>query len=89
MEWLFGKKEPAQPPPLSKEQQTLKDETKLMSGLYQKVNAKCLKKCMAFKEQDITVGEGSCVDRCVEKYLEVNRVVSRRILSSPAGQLPF
>ena len=34
----------------------------------------CLTKCVSsYKEPDLGVGEMSCLDRCVAKYLEVHR----------------
>jgi len=41
----------------------------------------CYKKCVPrLREPEFTVAEGSCVDRCVVKYMEVHQKVPIRII---------
>ena len=47
----------------------------------------CFKKCMgAIKEPDLSVGEMSCVDRCVLKYLEVQNTVGMNLREQTLAQ---
>ncbi len=40
----------------------------------------CLKKCVnRYKDTDLSVGEMSCTDRCVGKYLQAAEKVTERV----------
>ncbi len=42
----------------------------------------CYKKCISsFNEQELTKGEGVCVDRCVSKYMEMQTKMQIRLSS--------
>ncbi|ELR14121.1 Tim10/DDP family zinc finger superfamily protein [Acanthamoeba castellanii str. Neff] len=53
----------------------------IQMDLYNRVLGRCWDKCIAhYWDKDLTVGEGSCVDRCVVKYMTVQRTVAKRVL---------
>ena len=46
----------------------------------------CFRKCVAlYKEPDLSVGEATCVDRCVHKYMTAHAKV-QEILGKHAAQ---
>jgi import inner membrane translocase subunit TIM10 len=54
-------------------------EMKTISDMYQKMSAACFKKCVvSLHEADLNVGEMSCTDRCVGKYLQAQEKVGRK-----------
>jgi len=53
----------------------------------------CFKKCVAmFKEDALSVGEATCVDRCVNKYMtvhgKVQEILGQQAQQAQAGQQP-
>lgn len=46
----------------------------------------CYQKCVSqYKEPDMNVGELSCVDRCVAKYMQVHFRVGTKLQAENAG----
>ena len=58
----------------SNDQQALnvaKIEAEVFTDMFNKMSVACFKKCVVkHSSGDMTVGEMSCVDRCVGKYLQ-------------------
>lgn len=51
----------------------------------------CFRKCVAFyKEPDLSVGEATCVDRCVHKYMtshtKVQEILNKHAVAAAAQQ---
>ncbi|CAM9509208.1 unnamed protein product [Chrysoparadoxa australica] len=65
-------------PPLSK-WQAAKQEMEMYTDLFGKMSNLCSAKCVSkFHDADLSVGEMSCIDRCVGKYLESQEKVRHR-----------
>jgi import inner membrane translocase subunit TIM10 len=57
--------------------QAAKTEMELFADLFNKMSDVCFKKCVGrMKESDLSVGEMSCADRCVGKYLGALEIVA-------------
>ncbi|KAG5180513.1 Tim10/DDP family zinc finger-domain-containing protein [Tribonema minus] len=66
-----------------------KTEVEMMTDLYNKMVDSCFSKCIAnMKEGDLSVGEMSCVDRCVHKYLSAQEVVGSKTKEMEASMMP-
>ena len=63
-------------------------EMKQTSDMFAKMSAGCFKKCVvSYAEPELNVGELSCVDRCVSKYLACAEKVSAKLQEAqPPGQ---
>lgn len=72
---FFGQKEekPSGPDPLF----AATIEMEMYSHLFNKMTSSCFEKCASrkHKEEDLALGEMSCSDRCVAKYLEAQEKV--------------
>lgn len=54
-----------------------------------RVRDACFQKCIhRFDESSVSLGEGSCVDRCVVKYMKVFEKVGARLSPAPLGMPP-
>ncbi|CAM9419828.1 unnamed protein product [Pylaiella littoralis] len=75
MSW-FGNSEP-EPPTGPSAMDLAKQEVDMYSDLFTKMGSLCFKKCVVkmHGESDLNVGEMSCVDRCVSKYMEAQEKV--------------
>lgn len=68
-----GEQKPAGPDPLF----AATTEMEMYTNLFNKISAQCFTKCSSrkHKEPDLSLGEMSCADRCVGKYLEAQEKV--------------
>mmetsp|Transcript_41572 Transcript_41572/g.62816 ORF Transcript_41572/g.62816 Transcript_41572/m.62816 type:complete len:94 (-) Transcript_41572:167-448(-) len=60
-------------------------EMKGMADCFARMSESCYSKCIAgVKEEKMSVGEMSCVDRCVMKYLDVHQRVATELQAQQA-----
>eukprot|EP00565_Helicotheca_tamesis_P003119 CAMPEP_0185723654 /NCGR_PEP_ID=MMETSP1171-20130828/421_1 /TAXON_ID=374046 /ORGANISM="Helicotheca tamensis, Strain CCMP826" /LENGTH=103 /DNA_ID=CAMNT_0028391389 /DNA_START=107 /DNA_END=418 /DNA_ORIENTATION=+ len=75
MNALFGteEKQPAGPEPLF----AATTEMEMYTDLFNKMASSCFQKCASkkHKDSDLALGEMSCTDRCVAKYLEAQEKI--------------
>jgi len=58
-------------------------EMKGMADTFSRMSESCYKKCIPnVKEGALAIGEMSCVDRCVSKYLDVHALVGQQLNSA-------
>merc|ERR1719430_301331 len=61
-------------------------EMKGMADCFARMTTSCYSKCIAsVKEEKLSVGEMSCVDRCVSKYMDVHTKVGGELQSAMAN----
>ena len=63
--------------------------TKNTQDLFNKIASSCFEKCASrrHKDNEISLGEMSCVDRCVSKYLESQQRVGAVLQKANEAQL--
>lgn len=67
----------------------IKTQVKAVNTLHERVVDACWKKCVPKPRDDqLGVGEMSCIDRCVAKYLETQAIVKVE-LESARGKVPL
>ncbi|OAY61136.1 mitochondrial import inner membrane translocase subunit TIM10 isoform X3 [Manihot esculenta] len=78
------------PPGVDKEQVfgMLAMEMEYKVELFNRLAMGCFNKCVdkRYKEPELTMGENSCIDRCVSKYFLVNGIIGQML---SAGQRPM
>mmetsp|Transcript_34729 Transcript_34729/g.84203 ORF Transcript_34729/g.84203 Transcript_34729/m.84203 type:complete len:103 (+) Transcript_34729:70-378(+) len=54
-----------------------KTEMEMYTDLFNKIASSCFQKCASRKhrDQDLSLGEMTCTDRCVSKYLEGQQLI--------------
>ena len=67
------------------------NELEAMTDMFNKMTEQCFRKCVAlYKEADLSVGEATCVDRCVHKYMtshaKVQEILAKQAASVQAQQ---
>ncbi len=62
-------------------------EMKGLADTFSRMSESCYKKCIPnVKEGALAVGEMSCIDRCVSKYLDVHALVGTQLQSVAGSQ---
>jgi len=85
---LFGggqEQQPQGPDPVF----AAKTEMEMYTDLFNKIASSCFTKCASrrHKEPDLSLGEMSCTDRCVSKYLESQQRVGVVLQQANEAQL--
>lgn len=67
----------------SKIQMVAELEMEMMVDMYNRMTNACHKKCLPpkYKDADLTKGESVCIDRCVQKYLDVHERTGKKLTS--------
>jgi len=53
-----------------------KNEIAAFSDMYNRMVKQCFEKCVeSFHDKELTLGENTCLDRCVNKYVEAQQKV--------------
>ncbi|KAI9209909.1 Tim10/DDP family zinc finger-domain-containing protein [Polychytrium aggregatum] len=62
-------------------------ELEMVTTLFDNIINACHSKCIAktYIEETLNKGESVCVDRCVAKYFEVNKIVGEKLTSIAQG----
>lgn len=62
-------------------------EMRGLADTFSKMSDTCWKKCIpSIKESALTIGEMSCTDRCVSKFLDVHAMIGAELNSSIQNQ---
>ncbi|TFY69054.1 hypothetical protein EVJ58_g639 [Rhodofomes roseus] len=63
-------------------------ELDMITDVFNRLVSSCHNKCVSarYAEGDLSKGESVCIDRCVSKFLEVNKKVGEKLQSMGAGQ---
>mmetsp|Transcript_6222 Transcript_6222/g.14101 ORF Transcript_6222/g.14101 Transcript_6222/m.14101 type:complete len:96 (-) Transcript_6222:62-349(-) len=61
-------------------------ELKGLTDIFSRMQVSCYSKCIAnVKEERLSVGEMSCVDRCVNKFMDVHQKVGTELQNAMAS----
>jgi len=88
---FFNKKEEPPPPSVpsfaSRELQQARFEMEGLTDYFNRIKDTCFAKCVTkMNNPDLEVGEATCVDRCVSKYMEAQTVVGQELAKANAAQ---
>lgn len=69
--------------------QLISTQVKAVNKLHQRILHVCWAKCVSRpREQDVSVGETACIDRCVPKFIEAHQLVGKE-LAEARGAAPL
>jgi mitochondrial import inner membrane translocase subunit TIM10 len=83
-----GSSAPAQQPEGPDPVTAARIEMEMYTDLFNKIAAECFTKCASrkHKDADLSLGEMTCTDRCVAKYLEAQQKVGAVLKSAQEQQ---
>ena len=61
----------------------------MYTDLFNKIASSCFQKCASrrHRDQDLALGEMTCTDRCVSKYLEAQQIVGAVLQKENEAQM--
>eukprot|EP00429_Kryptoperidinium_foliaceum_P006877 CAMPEP_0176023852 /NCGR_PEP_ID=MMETSP0120_2-20121206/11643_1 /TAXON_ID=160619 /ORGANISM="Kryptoperidinium foliaceum, Strain CCMP 1326" /LENGTH=88 /DNA_ID=CAMNT_0017357019 /DNA_START=45 /DNA_END=308 /DNA_ORIENTATION=+ len=65
-----------------------KTEMEMYTDLFNKISSSCYHKCASRKhrDQDLSLGEMTCTDRCVAKYLDSQQLIGEVLRKANEAQ---
>ncbi|PVF96284.1 hypothetical protein CPB86DRAFT_787176 [Serendipita vermifera] len=65
-------------------------ELDMVTDVFNRMVASCAAKCLnqRYAEAELTKGEAVCIDRCVGKFIEANKVIGEKLRESGGGMNP-
>ncbi|KAG8757488.1 protein transporter tim10 [Serendipita sp. 396] len=65
-------------------------ELDMVTDVFNRMVASCASKCLSqrYAEGDLTKGESVCIDRCVGKFLEANKIIGEKLKESGGSMNP-
>ncbi|CCA77870.1 hypothetical protein PIIN_00516 [Serendipita indica DSM 11827] len=62
----------------------MRHELDMVTDVFNRMVATCASKCLnqRYSEGELTKGEAVCVDRCVGKFIEANKVIGEKLRES-------
>ncbi|KAJ2513655.1 protein transporter tim10 [Coemansia sp. RSA 2049] len=62
-------------------------ELEMVTEMFARLGDQCNKKCIVqrYSDEELTKAESVCIDRCVAKYFQVNRVVNDKLAKLSAA----
>jgi len=64
-------------------------EMEAITEMYNRMTDQCFRKCVSqYNDSDLSKGEGVCIDRCVQKYMDVQNKVGLRLAGFAGGMPP-
>lgn len=62
-------------------------EIEMMSDMYNKITATCLKKCISskYRDSELSKGEAVCLDRCAAKWIQVHENIGQKLVAVEMG----
>ncbi|OAV92069.1 hypothetical protein PTTG_27773 [Puccinia triticina 1-1 BBBD Race 1] len=85
---IFGRSSSSTPSPSTPSNiDAAATELEMVSDLFNRLVRSCHTKCIGnrYLEADLTKGESTCIDRCVDKFFNVNTKVGERIQAKGAA----
>ncbi|KAA1086216.1 protein transporter tim10 [Puccinia graminis f. sp. tritici] len=85
---IFGRSSSSAPAPSAPSNiDAAATELEMVSDLFNRLVRSCHGKCIGnrYLEADLTKGESTCIDRCVDKFFNVNTKVGERIQAKGAA----
>mmetsp|Transcript_93115 Transcript_93115/g.260393 ORF Transcript_93115/g.260393 Transcript_93115/m.260393 type:complete len:102 (+) Transcript_93115:91-396(+) len=80
-----GQQQPQGPDPVF----AAKTEMEMYTDLFNKISSSCYQKCASRKhrDQDLSLGEMTCTDRCVAKYLDSQQLIGDVLRKANEAQM--
>uniref|UniRef100_T1KMP1 Mitochondrial import inner membrane translocase subunit n=1 Tax=Tetranychus urticae TaxID=32264 RepID=T1KMP1_TETUR len=56
-------------------------EIEIITDMFQRMNASCMKKCISpkYRDAELSKGESVCLDRCVAKFVDIHSKIGKKV----------